>query len=73
MPIGKFWTTSLIIPAQNTKPYPNLSGFFNIQKKIKIYIKLNEKLILNKKKDKSKPVNAIKNNSKIGKLWIKVL
>ena len=35
MPIGKFCTTSLIIPAQNTKPYPNLSGFFNIQKKIK--------------------------------------
>ena len=31
-------------------------------------MKLNEKLILNKKNDKSKPVNARKNNNKIGKL-----
>ena len=30
-PIGKFCTTSLIIPAKNTKPYPILSGFFKIQ------------------------------------------
>ena len=33
-------------------------------------MKLNEKFKLKIKNDRSKPVNAIKNNSIIGKLWM---
>ena len=42
-PTGSPLTTSLTIPAQKIRPYPKWSIFFNVQKNIKMYEKLNER------------------------------